>query len=212
MNGTNGRQSLALVGVAVVGVTLMFLSGCAAFGIILTTPLKVESRMGETIFLEPSAPDKKVIYVEVRNTSDRDNFDLEKPIKAALKKRGYRVTENPHEAHYRLQANVLQVSETDQTAVDAALDKGFGGPPWPPGLDAAAGGWGGYIRRVTEFVTGLFVKKVMFMVVTDIQLVDTKNKQYRTRVVSTATKANLEYKDAAQDLTNGLTSALSGLF
>ena len=40
----------------------------------------------------------------------------------------------------------------------------------------------------------------------------TKHKKYRTRVVSTANKANLEYEEASPALTQGLTRAISGLF
>lgn len=40
----------------------------------------------------------------------------------------------------------------------------------------------------------------------------TKNKKYRTRVVSTANKANLDYEEAVPALTQGLTQALAGLF
>lgn len=37
-------------------------------------------------------------------------------------------------------------------------------------------------------------------------------KKYRTRIVSTATKANLEYEEAAPPLTEGLIRSVSGLF
>jgi hypothetical protein len=36
--------------------------------------------------------------------------------------------------------------------------------------------------------------------------------KYRTRVVSTANKANLQYEEAAVELTNGLARSISGLF
>jgi hypothetical protein len=36
--------------------------------------------------------------------------------------------------------------------------------------------------------------------------------KYRTRVVSTANKVNLQYDEAATDLTNGLTRSIAGLF
>jgi hypothetical protein len=104
-------------------------------------------------------------------------------------------------------------------------------------------GAGGLLAGMTETITGAYVKDVLFMVVTDIQLVEkapegvivrqdsqqslkqgiggasqqsssevTKFKKYRTRVVSTANKANLEYEEAAPALTQGLAKSLSGLF
>jgi len=237
----------------------MFLSGCAASQVMISKRnLDVQTKMSETIFLDPVEPDQKVMYVEVRNTSDKDNFELEGPIKEAMAKRGYRVTQNPKEAHYRLQANVLQVAKTDPTAAAAALQGGYGGPIAGGAVAgaligaAASGNYvgagagalaGGLLAGVTETVTGSFVKDVVFMVVTDIQVVEkaeegvivrqdsqqnlkqgmggsqqqttsevTKHKKYRTRVVSTANKANLEYEEASPALTQGLTRALSGLF
>lgn len=249
----------ALVRCALAGLALTVLSGCAASQVLISKRnLDVQTKMSETVFLDPVEPDKKVMYVEVRNTSDKDNFDLEGPVKEAIAKRGYRVTQNPKEAYYRLQANVLQVSKTDPTAAAAALHGGYGGPIAGGAVAgaligaAASGSYtglgagalaGGLLAGVTETVTGSFVKDVVFMVVTDIQLVEkaeegvivrqdsqqnlkqgmggsqqqttsevTKHKKYRTRVVSTANKANLEYEEAAPALTQGLARALSGLF
>jgi len=40
----------------------------------------------------------------------------------------------------------------------------------------------------------------------------TDRKKYRTRIVSTANQANLEYNEAAPSLTDGLVRSISGLF
>ena len=259
MDRVNSHNASAFVRVAFGGLAFLFLSGCAASQVLISKRnLDVQTKMSETVFLDPVEPAQKVMYIEVRNTSDKDNFELEGPIKEAIAKRGYRVTQNPKEAHYRLQANVLQVPKTDPTAAAAALQGGYGGPIAAGAVtgaligSAASGTYtglgagalaGGLLAGVTETVTGSFVKDVVFMVVTDIQLVEkaeegvivrqdsqqnlkqgmggslqqttsevTKHKKYRTRVVSTANKANLEYDEAAPALTQGLTRALSGLF
>ena len=259
MDGNNrGLQSSALVRVAVGGLALMFLSGCAASEIMISKRnLDVQTKMSETVFLDPVEPDKMTMHIQIRNTSDKDNFDIEGPLKEAMIKKGYRIMADPNKAHYRLQANVLSVPKTDPTAAAAALNSGYGGAialgaVAGGGVGYAAGGYGGAVGGavaggilggVTEHVTGAFVKDVLFMVVTDIQLVEkaadgvigrqdnqqslkqgmggssqqtssevTKFKKYRTRVVSTANKANLEYEEAAPALTQGLTKSLSGLF
>lgn len=259
MKKTRGLQSYALVRVAVLGVALMFLSGCAATQVMVSKRnLDVQTKMSETVFLDPVGPEKKIMHIQIRNTSDKDNFDIADSLKDAMTKKGYRITENPDEAYYRLQANVLSVAKTDPTAAQAALHGGYGGAvlggavagaviggaasrSWGgAGIGAAAGG---LLAGATETVTGSLVKDVLFMVVTDIQLVEkapegvivrqdsqqnlkqgiggtatqsssevSKFKKYRTRVVSTANKANLEYEEAAPALTQGLTKALSGLF
>ena len=258
MNGTRGLQSLTVVRVAVGGLALMFLSGCAATEVMISKRnLDVQTKMSETVFLDPVGPEKMIMHIQIRNTSDKDNFDIVAPLKEAMIKKGYRITEDPNKAYYRLQANILSVSKTDPTAAAAALNSGYGGAlalgaVLGGGVGYAAGGYGGAIGGglagaalggVTELVTGALVKDVLFMVVTDIQLVEkaadgvivrqdnqqslkqgmggssqqsssevTKFKKYRTRVVSTANKANLEYEEAAPALTQGLTKSLSGLF
>lgn len=262
MQRTEGLRAIQVGRVAVAGMALLFLAGCAASQTMLSKRnLDVQTKMSETIFLDPVGPDKKVIFVDIRNTSDKDNFDIAASIKDAIAKRGYRITQNPDEAHYRLQANVLSVAKTDPTAAQQALAGGYGGPLMSAlggaaagaaiggmagGTYAAAGmgaGAGALVLGGAELVTGALVKDVTFMVVTDVQVVEkapegvivrqdnqqnlkqgiggseqqtssevTKNKKYRTRVVSTANKANLDYEEAAPALSQGLTRSLAGLF
>lgn len=261
MKMTEGVRSTIVGRVALAGLALMVLSGCAASQTMISKRnLDVQTKMSETIFLDPVGPDKKVIFVEVRNTSDKDNFDIAAPITTAIAQRGYRITQNPDEAYYRLQANVLSVAKTDPTAAQQALAGGFGGPLLSAVGGAATGavigglaggypgagigaGVGGLAFAGAEVVTGALVKDVTYMVVTDVQVVEkaaegviirqdsqqnlkqgiggtqqqtssevTKHKKYRTRVVSTANKANLDYADAAPALAQGLTRSLAGLF
>lgn len=239
MNEVSSPSSCAVLRFAVGGLALLFLSGCAAANTAYTKrTLDVQTKMSESVFLDPVGPDKKVMFVEVRNTSDKDNFDLDGPIRAAMTKRGYRVTQNPDEAHYRLQVNVLNVSKTDPEGAAAALRGGYGGP-----VAAAVLVGTRRTNNAADMMASAFMKDVVFMVVTDVQLVEkaadgvivrqdsrqnlkqgmggglqqttseaTNLKKYRVRVVGTANKANLEYEEAAPALTDGLTRSLSGLF
>ena len=246
------------VNVIVLGILVWGMSGCKALHTsIAKKDLDVQTKMSDSIFLDPVGPDKKVIFIVVRNTSDKDNFDIETPITAAIAKRGYKVTDDPDEAHYRLQANVLSVAKTSPTAAEAALGSGYGGVLGGAAAGAGvgiatghgstggvAGGLiGSVVGGLTETVADAFVKDVLFMAVTDVQLVEKaakgvivrsdseqnlaqgmagsqrqtfsevgKLKKYRTRVVSTANKANLEYVEAEPLLTKGLTRVLSNLF
>ena len=250
-------MNAAVLNSLAVGCILVMVSGCASIHTsVAKKDLDVQTKMSDTIFLDPVGPDKKVIFVEVRNTSDKQNFDIAGPIKEALAKKGYKVTDDPEKAYYRLQANVLSVSKTSPTAAEAALTSGYGGVlggaaagagvglATHGGRGAAAGGLlGGVVGGFTETVADAFVHDVLFMAVTDVQLVEkapegvivrqdsaqnlaqgmagtqsqtysevTKLKKFRTRVVSTANKANLEYEEASPALTEGLTRVLSGLF
>jgi Enterobacterial TraT complement resistance protein len=55
---------------------VLILSGCAA---VHTSTAKkdlgVQTKMSDTVFLDPIGPDKKVVFVQVRNTSDKP-FDI----------------------------------------------------------------------------------------------------------------------------------------
>ena len=246
---------LFLPGVIVCFSTLA--TGCGALHTsIAKRNLDVQTKMSETIFLEPVGPDKKIVFVDVRNTSDKTNFDIAAVIKDAITKKGYRITANPDEAYYRLQANVLQVSKGKPEEAQAALAAGYGGALVGAVAGATVGGathgWtgagigagaGSILGAIMATASDAYVQDVLFMVVTDVQLVEkaapgvivrqdsaqnlaqgmggtqqqtssevTKFKKYRTRVVSTANKVNLEYDEAAPLLTEGLTRSLSGLF
>ena len=65
---------------AVVGL----LSSCAAVHTsIAKKDLDVQTKMSESVFLEPVRPDKKTIFIQIRNTSDKQ-FDLEQAIASAI--------------------------------------------------------------------------------------------------------------------------------
>jgi hypothetical protein len=100
---------------------LVILSGCAAVHTsIAKKDLDVQTKMSDTVFLDPVGPDKKVVFVQIRNTSDKP-FDIEGAIVTAIAARGYRITLNPDEAHFRLLGNVLSLAKASPTAADAAL-------------------------------------------------------------------------------------------
>lgn len=235
------------------GILLAFVTGCAAVHTsIRKRNLDVQTKMSDTIFLDPVGPDKKVVFVEVRNTSDKENFDVEGVIKEKITKRGYRVTDNPDEAYYRLQANVLSVARTNPEDASRILASGYGDPIAGAGAGAAAGAVvggagggvaGGILGMLGTVAADAYVEDVMFVAVTDIQLTEKapegviirsdsqqnlaqgmsgtqsqtysevgKLKKYRSRVISTANQANLEYEAAAEPLTKGLAKSLAGLF
>ena len=105
----------------------LFISGCgAASTAIEKRNLEVQTKMSDTVFLEPVSPDKRIVYVRVRNTTDKD-IQVDQAIKSSIESNGFTVTNNPDEAYFMIQANVLQVGKTDATDKDSALKSGFGG-------------------------------------------------------------------------------------
>jgi Enterobacterial TraT complement resistance protein len=164
---------------------LVSLLGCAAVHTsIAKKDLDVQTKMSDTVFLDPVSPDKKVVFVQMRNTSDQP-FDIEGPIVTAIAARGYRITLNPDEAHFRLLGNVLSVAKASPTAAEAALASGYGGVLGGGALGATVGGathgWtgaavggavGGIVGGLTETVANASVKDVTFMIVTDIEITE----------------------------------------
>lgn len=255
MKQINNKNSF-VVGWAVLFV--LVLSGCAAVHTsVAKKDLDVQTKMSDTVFLDPVEPDKRIIYMNIRNTSDKSNFDVTGTVARALEARGYRISNNPKEAHYWLQVNVLSVDKASPTAAESALRAGYGGSgAMGTAVGVAAGaamdGWtgagiGGLAGAVAftavDALAGAAVKDVTFMAITDIEIAEkvedgviiredrkqdakqgiggarrqTSTKvsnmnKYRTRIVSTANKANLQYEEAAPELTNGLARSISGLF
>ena len=243
--------------VASVATMLVVLAGCAAVHTsIAKKDLDVQTKMSDTVFLDPVGPDKKTIYVDIRNTSDKSNFDIKSTVIHNLQAKGYTVTSDPDFAHYWLRANVLSVDKASPTAAESALHAGYGGSITGAAVGAATGaalgGWSGAgigglagaaAFGIAETVADAAVHDVTYMAITDIEIAEkakagvvvrqdsrqdakqgigggrtqtsselSDKKQYRVRIVSTANKVNLEYPEAAPQLTEGLTRSISGIF
>lgn len=81
--------------------------------------LDVQTKMSDTIWLEPAAANERTVFVQIRNTSGK-NLNIEQKITNVLTSKGYRIVNNPAEAKYWLQANILKV---DKVNLDS--DNGF---------------------------------------------------------------------------------------
>ncbi len=257
MRGFTRKNTWTLTGIMLFS---LIISGCAAVHTsIAKKDLDVQTKMSDSIFLDPIEPSQRVIYLNIRNTSDKTNFDIAPTVARALEGRGYRITNNPKEAHYWLQANILSVDKASPTAAEAALRAGYGGmgsAALGAGVGAATGaaidGWSGAgigglagaaAFGIVSTIADASVKDVTFMAITDVEIAEraeegvivredrqqdakqgvggarrqsstkvSEMNKYRTRVVSTANKANLQYEEAAVELTNGLARSISGLF
>lgn len=151
-------------------------SGCgAATTAIEKRNLEIQTKMSESIFLEPVAPQKQIVYVRVRNTTDKE-INVEEQIKNALTTKGFKVVNNPDEAYFMIQANVLQIGKTDETGSDSALQSGFGGGLLGAGVSAATGGSGNNIGigaaigAVAGLVANTMVKDIYYTMVTDVEI------------------------------------------
>lgn len=250
----------SMIKLGLVGAFLsMGFSGCSAMHTaVKKRNLDVQTKMSETVFLEPVAPSKRVVFVDIRNTSDKELHIIE-GIRNKLQQRGYTITDNPDSANYMLQANVLQVAKSDLRTASNALQSGFGGAIVGGAIGGTVGGShsgssldfsskgaliGSAVGGLVSFVGDAMVDDVLYVMVTDLQLKErpaegevieqTQNtsatsgtatkvnqvvsggnakwKIYRTRIVSTANKVNLDFEEAKTILEGNLVKSIGGIF
>jgi Enterobacterial TraT complement resistance protein len=160
---------------------LLVLSACAATTTAIgKRTLDVQTKMTDSIFLDPVTTEKRSVLVEVRNSSDRPDLDLAPGVEVALVERGYRLVDDPEDAHYLLQANVLQVGRTSKTAAEGAFAKGFGsaliGGAAGAGIGRAASDQtevmivGAVAGSAASAVADAFVQDVTYSIITDVQI------------------------------------------
>lgn len=157
------------------------LGGCqAADAVINNSNLNVQTQLSETIFLDPAPASQRTVYVSVRNTSDRPDVDFRAPLMQAIAARGYRIVDDPAQAHFMLRANVLQVGPIRDQDRGALLSAKYG-EPLLGGLAAGAitAGFGGGSNAALgvglgvaagSYLANQLIKNVTYAVVTDIQL------------------------------------------
>ena len=146
--------------VTVLLAVVVFAAGCASTGdAISSRKLATSVKMSETIFLEPVEPAQQVVWIKIRNTSDRQGLDamtIQSIIRGKLEQRGYKVTNSPNKAHYRLQANVLYADhEKKDLTEDGMMVGGFGG-----GLAGSTIG-GGRTSKTAGMVGGAVVGSIV---------------------------------------------------
>ena len=170
-------------------VVAFVVSGCAAATTAISKrELDVQTKMSDTVFLEPIGSSKKTVFVQIRNTSDKPDFDVSSEVKQAISAKGYRLMDDPDRAHYILQANILQVGKNSQTAAEKSLASGYGDTAAAVAIGAATGGYGfnsygggiagALIGGVATTVANAAVKDSYYTAITDIQISErTKNGQ-----------------------------------
>lgn len=169
-------NKIAVYGLAL---SLFTLTGCGAMSTaVKKRNLDVKTQMSETIWLEPASD--KTVFVQVRNTSDKDMSGLQSQIASELTAKGYRVTSSPDAAYFWVQANVLKADKMDLRQTQGFLSSGYEG-----GATAAALGAGitaynsssagatlgvGLASGLVGLAADAMVEDVNYTMVTDLQI------------------------------------------
>jgi len=213
------------------------LGGCSAIHTsVAKRNLDVQTKISTSIFVEPVAKAKRKIYLEVRSgVMEFDRNSFRKAIEEQLVNsgNGYRLTDEPEKAQYRMSVFVRNLEKTTPEGAARALSSGYQGVGVGVAAGYALGGSGrdmagsGLLMAGVGVVANAFVQDVMYLLVADIQIKEnagkgvivrrdskvnskisddggttqtfseaSNKKEYRTRVVTTANKANLELAEA----------------
>lgn len=218
-----------IVGLSVLSAAIAVnVSSCAATSAEMHhSDLNVESKMSNSIFLDPLDTGDKTIYVQVKNTSTEDLNNLAAAVRDDLHDGGYRIVNTPQHAHNLLQINILQYGAAKNP--DEALkgiSSGYGsvvtGALAGLGVGVLSGStaWGvgvGLGVAAASWVADEMVKDKAYSLITDVQISvqnpDKKSwKKYTTRVGSVADKVNLKFAEAKPILVQQLAKEISNIF
>lgn len=152
------------------------LSGCSAtYTAINKRHLDVQTKMSNSIFLTPVSQSKRTVFLQVRNTSDKPGLSVEAQLISALQSKGYQIMQDPEQAHYLIQANVLQAGRTNLRSQNEAANGGFGsavvggvvGGQFGGGHGSSALAVGGALLGIAA---DALVQDVHYSIVTDLQI------------------------------------------
>jgi len=194
-----------LVAISLVALMLVSFSGCSAMQTaIKKRNLDVQTKMSETIFLDPVSPSERIIYFDVRNTSDKE-MHIKQAIRNAFVAKGYKITDDPKKAKYMLQANILKVGKTDLREAKNLLGSGFGsaltGAAAGAATSYALGGGGrtsmavGLAGAALGFVGDALVEDTVYVMVTDLQI---RERPLEGEVITQTQQASLAQGSSTQ--------------
>lgn len=160
---------------------IISLSGCAAIDTEMNHgSLTVNSKMSNSIFLEPTSSSKHTIYISVKNTTDQNLSGISMEIKQQFRDSGWRVVDEPERAYNLLQVNVLQAGQAkDPNSVWQSVSSGYGAL-LAGGLAGTATGYltnsvgaglgVGALVGVGSWVADKMIKDVTYSIITDVQV------------------------------------------
>ncbi|AOM98652.1 conjugal transfer complement resistance protein TraT [Klebsiella pneumoniae] len=167
----------------------LVLSGCSAMGTaIKKRNLEVKTQMSETIWLEPS--NNKTVYLQIKNTSDKDMSGLQAKIASAVTSKGYQVVSNPDTAGYWIQANVLKADKMDLRESQGWLSRGYEGAVTGAALGAGITAYNsssagatlgvGLAAGLVGMAADAMVEDVNYTMITDVQIAERTKTQVQT--------------------------------
>lgn len=160
-----------IINLTLIVVTSLTLFACQALHTSLEkADLDVQTKASDSIFLEPVSPSKRIIFVSVRNTSDKE-LTIKPRIIERLNESGYHITDDPEVAHFMVQANVLRVGKDNLESAQSYIDSGFSGAALGSMVSSDSdSGKGIVIGALVGIVADSLVDDTLYTMVTDLQV------------------------------------------
>lgn len=193
--------------------SILILSGCGAMSTaVKKRNLDVKTQVSETIWLDPSS--EKSVYVQIKNTSDKDMSGLAAKISQEVQSKGYKVVSSPDTAYYWIQANVLKADKMDLRTANGFLSQGYEGAGIGAALGAGITAYNsssagatlgvGLVAGLAGLAADAMVEDINYTMITDLQISE------RSKDKSAVTTNNI---DALRQGTSGVkiqTSTMTG--
>lgn len=189
--------------VVAVVLTTFLLSGCGAMSTaIKKRNLEVKTQMSETIWIEPT--NEKTVYLQIRNTSDKDMSGLQSKIQSQIQSKGYRIVSVPGEAHFWVQANVLKADKMDLRESQGFLNQGYQGAVTGAALGAGIAAYNtgsagttlgvGLAAGLAGMAADAMVEDINYTMVTDVQISEKTGAEVTTDNVAALKQGTSGYK------------------
>ena len=172
----------------------VFVSCSTMHTVVSKRNLDVQTKMSDTIWLEPVSASEKTIFVQVRNSSGK-NLNIEQKVINVLTAKGYRIVNDPALAKYWLQANILKVDKitlnSENGISDAALGAGIAGVL---GAQRSGGvytalGWGLAGAAIGTLADAL-VSDTAYAMITDILITEKTGRNVQTSTRNSVKQGN----------------------
>lgn len=192
-----GAKRLAVCGLAI---STLVLSGCSAMHTaIKKRDLEVKTQMSDTVWLDPVGGNQRTVFIQIKNTSDKD-LELDQKLKDNIQSKGYTVLNDPNQAHYWLQLNVLKVDKMDLREANGYLGSGYGAGLTGAAVGAASAGYGfnsggsavagGIIGGLVGIAADALVEDVNYTMITDLQISEAVNGKVKVDSVGALAQGN----------------------
>ncbi|EBV2813036.1 complement resistance protein TraT [Salmonella enterica subsp. indica serovar Marseille] len=197
------KQNAKLIVITIALSSPLVLSGCGAMSTaIKKRNLEVKTQMSETVWLEPSS--QKTVYLQIKNTSDKDMSGLQAKVIKAVQDKGYTVITAPENAHYWIQANVLKADKMDLRTAQGFLTQGYEGAAMGAALGAGITAYNsnsagatlgvGLAAGLVGMAADAMIEDTNYTMVTDVQISEKTAASVQTDNVAALKQGTSGYK------------------